>query len=535
MDTANTSLSASAGCVAGNVLIVDTQDTDQGQLKRLCQHALFKDCRWTVAKSLPDAQVEIKSNEYQAVILNCIDSDSASKLLALARNQSVACIECVPTGQPITPRHQLRGWCDSIPVDELNAGRLSCALRYAMVFGSDHQQLANEKRLSMQSYRQRTRFLSTVSHELRTPLNAIMGMAQLLRRDMDDVDEKQEACIESMYEASEHLLDIVNDILDFAQLESKKLKIEKAPVDIRQLIAEISTSMSVQAYRKNLRLVGRCNDDVPEWILADAKRLKQILMNLIGNAIKFTASGTITVAVSALAVDELDCQLRLSVVDTGNGIPEDKLQCIFRRFAQAEGDLSQQEGSGLGLAITKELASLMGGMVTVESHLGVGSTFSCELPFKISEPPEAPADLEVIASVPANFNGQVLLVEDDEINQRFANMLLHDLGCMVDIAASGREAIDKLEHGRYDLVFMDIGLPDYDGFELTKVIRRTIPKADDLPIIAMTAHAFARDKRRCIRAGMDDVVIKPVKEIAMRHVLQQYLEHSSDGVMAEAS
>lgn len=352
-------------------------------------------------------------------------------------------------------------------------------------------------------------FLAMMSHELRTPLNAILGMAQILRT--KDLPAELTECIEIILQAGQGLLSLVNDILDFAKLEVGKLSFSSDPFDLQLLIAQVIFSLKHLAKEKDLILSLGYEETVPSLVVGDAKRIRQILINLINNAIKFTEHGTIKIEVDCQKKTKKEVNFLLKVIDTGIGIPAEKLDFVFEKFSQLNLNPQRKNtGTGLGLAITKELVETMGGKIEVVSEVGKGSTFSFNLPLTLQEGAlEKPMQSYAL---PEKYHCHLraLLIEDNSINQKIAKIMLEEVGCEADIVDSGLAALEKLAHDKnYDIIFMDIGLPDMSGFDVATAIQKQ-PELADIPIVAMTAHILARDKQRCYEVGMVNIIAKPL-------------------------
>jgi two-component system CheB/CheR fusion protein len=376
--------------------------------------------------------------------------------------------------------------------------------------------------------RAKTEFLATMSHELRTPLNGILGMAGLLGA--TPLTDEQRESIDIIQSSGEALLQVINDVLDLSRIEAGHVEVEAIEFELRQVIADSLRAFAAQAQRRQLAVTSAVARGVPERVVGDPGRLRQVLVNLVGNAVKFTERGTVTVEVDRVDDGADGIELHALVRDTGIGIPAEKLAMIFEAFTQADSSMSRRYGgTGLGLAITGRLVGLMGGRVWAESELGRGSTFhfTVRLGKATGERPVvAPA-----AATPAPRALRVLVAEDNTVNQHVARRMLEKLGHSVMVVASGRAALDSVEAEVFDVVFMDVEMPDMDGLEATRALRtieaevrsgRQAPKPDSsyaagrrIPIIALTAHAMTMHQEQCLAAGMDDYVSKPVNPTAL--------------------
>jgi TMAO reductase system sensor TorS len=371
--------------------------------------------------------------------------------------------------------------------------------------------------------RAKSQFLANMSHEIRTPMNGVLGMAELL---LDTpLSERQRRYLETLYRSGENLLDIINDVLDFSKIEAGRL--ELAPVDfpLRAALREVIESFSERASRKGLSLECSVGEDIPDALHGDAVRLRQVLNNLIGNAIKFTEAGRIAVAVERAQGDAL----RFSVGDTGIGIDAEDRALIFDAFAQADTSHSRRYGgTGLGLSISRQLIELMGGRLGLESTPGQGSTFWFEVPF-------APATRAIVESAPTataralpRLHGHVLLAEDNAVNEVVAGAMLESFGLRVSVAQNGRQALEAVAAQAFDVVLMDCQMPEMDGFEAARRIRRReaekgVPAAARQLIVAVTANAIEGDRERCLAAGMDDYLSKPFSKADLHALLSRWL------------
>lgn len=385
-------------------------------------------------------------------------------------------------------------------------------------------ELREAKENAEKANRAKADFLAMMSHELRTPLNAILGMTQILKA--SKLNEEQADQMEVIGQSGHHLLSLLNDLLDFAKLEVGKLSFLRESIHLPELVAKILVDLQPLADKKGLLLKREFADNIPDKIIGDPKRISQILINLVSNAIKFTEKGHVQVTISCLQKNHQEATICFAVEDTGIGIERSKLSTIFNRFQQVDSVYQRKhEGVGLGLAIVKELVEKMSGNIAVTSEMGVGSQFSCLITFPLQIGGEVKhEDLEdraVLVVDNTRFNSKVLVVEDNLINQKISKTMLEQLGCVVDIASCGFEALEKVRDP-YDMVFMDIGLPDMDGFEAARRIREAEAPGSHLPIIAMTAHVFAHDRERCFAVGMDEVIAKPIMQEELIKILKRW-------------
>jgi signal transduction histidine kinase len=358
--------------------------------------------------------------------------------------------------------------------------------------------------------RAKSLLLANMSHEIRTPMTGVVGFANLLSS--TPLTPEQRDYVEGIRSSGEGLLTLINDILDFSKIEAGRLELESRPFHLRSAVEKAAALLAPRAEEKGLRLTVTVDPRVPAGITGDSGRLRQVLINLLSNAVKFTDAGEVTLAVTAGEAPDGRQRISLVVRDTGPGIAPEHQQRIFESFSQVDASISRKYGgTGLGLAISRSLAEQMGGSLWVESQPGHGAAFHFSILAEIAEPPAPVAPLAAPPAAAGMLPAlRVIVADDNAVNRKVALSFLKRLGYQADSVGNGVELLERLRRAVYDIVFMDVQMPEMDGLEATRRIRHELPAAQQPRIVAMTAAAFPEDRARCLEAGMDDYVAKPV-------------------------
>lgn len=375
--------------------------------------------------------------------------------------------------------------------------------------------------LSQHASAAKSRFLATVSHEMRTPLNGIMGMTQLLQRSALSAQQREQ--VDIIAHSSRHLQSVIGDLLDLSRIEFGKLALDDEPLLLEDTVREVTGLLQAVAQDKGLRCTVEFAPSLPGWVMGDASRIKQVLHNLLGNAIKFTARGEVTLQVMRDGGD-----LVFRVRDTGEGVPQAMSERIFEAFEQGpSAAVDGRAGTGLGLTISRRLARAMGGDVACEPTFSRGASFVFRVPCRLpSAVPTASSPMPALRGAPAA--GTVLVVDDNAVNALVASAMLETAGLTVEVAEDGESALQRMARGGIDVVLMDCQLPGIDGWEATRRWRGQEPPGERLPIIALTANAVVGDRDRCLRAGMDDYLAKPVQMDELIAVVTRHLSASEE-------
>ncbi|WP_394251017.1 response regulator [Vibrio profundi] len=405
---------------------------------------------------------------------------------------------------------------------------------------SNYEEIQQARQEAEQASESKSRFLASMSHEIRTPMNGVLGILTLLQE--TKLTKEQNHLVNTATDSGELLLSIINDILDFSRMEANTLILEQKPFSVTDCINGTIESFTSSVNKKNLNLIATYHNTMPDVVIGDVHRFKQILLNLIGNAIKFTSEGTIEVAVSSTQHKDDKVTLDCKVIDTGIGIESTALSYLFDEFTMVDQGYSRsRDGSGLGLAICKRLAALMDGEISVSSQKGDGSTFAFNVTLEVDnskrEVNKSATQSQRSSISNTVKNSRILVAEDNTANQLVIISMFKNVGMEIDIAQNGQQAVDMARNNDYNLIFMDISMPEKDGLEACQDIRQlSAPDKSSVPIIALTAHALTGDRDKFINAGMNDYLSKPMRMSQIVSMLNKYIDeepHKEAPVMTQ--
>ncbi|GAA4492746.1 response regulator [Pseudaeromonas paramecii] len=409
--------------------------------------------------------------------------------------------------------------------------KLGHALKACRQFASlqaTQQEMARARDAAQAANRAKSNFLATMSHEIRTPLNAVINLSELLLE--SELTSRQRELVEGICQGGVSLFQLVNDVLDFSKIEAGKMEIQYSNVELRSLLEGVCNLFEQQATQKGLQFGLSIAPDVPRMLSCDQTRLRQVLQNLLSNAVKFTERGRVHMAVRMTEPNPAGRDLMFQIIDSGIGIRDEEQGKLFEEFHQMDPALNRRfGGSGLGLAIAARLVQMMEGSIGCQSRYGEGSTFWFTLPYQRLSLPATVAH----SAVAAQLEGKILLVEDSPTNQMVASALLSKVGCQITVVDNGQDAIAAVTAQPFDLVLMDVSMPGMDGLEATRRIRAIMGPPSAVPIIAMTAHAFAEDKAACLAAGMNDYLTKPLHREQLHAMLARWLQQQGGSPVGE--
>lgn len=488
----------------------------------------------TYTSTLKEGVQASKQEQYDVVLLDMTLPDSNGKdTIKKFLSQSPDNTVIVLTGYDdmnVALEALSYGAADYVVKSDIENGLLKKSILYSY-HSRKNEDLLKAKELAERSAEMKHRFLAQMSHELRTPLNVISGLINLMGK--TNLDAKQKEYINTLKQSSSHLLSLINDILDYSKLESGKIVMLPVPVDIYTLTKELVNTYNYKAIEKELILKNRVDIEVPKHIITDSKRLSQLLMILIDNALKFTEKGEVVLGTECIHKDENKVLLKFYVSDSGIGIAKQDQALIFESFAQGKNQkLNSQSGTGLGLAIGQEVAKMFGTVLTLTSEENKGSTFSFVIQASIvTDDSMSLPIIDTFDGYSVNLVADILLVEDHLMNQYVMRELIHKVlpGIKLTIVNNGREALEIINDRKFDLILMDISMPEMDGYETTRAIRSLASNQNhNIPIIALSARSLKAEIEQCFQVGMNDFISKPIQESDLLQKLNKFLNQSSD-------
>lgn len=394
-----------------------------------------------------------------------------------------------------------------------------------IVVAANVSELVSSRENALKTAQIKSQFLANLSHEVRTPLNAIIGFADLVIHS-SSLEPSVRGSVETIESSARLLLSLINDVLDFSKIDSKKMDLESIEISLIKILNQTVEMLSASATAKGIKLRSEIDPAIPAQVIGDSTRLMQVLINLVGNAIKFTDDGEVCICAKVVRSSSSDIAVRFEVNDTGIGIPLEVQDKIFDAFTQADGSTTRRYGgTGLGLAIASRLVELMGGKISIASSIGQGSQFSFKLSFPLAPSAHSSSNATLATSTTQTVStGQrILVVEDNLVNQKLIGTILRKSGYQVEIAENGADALKKVAEERFALVFMDIQMPVMGGLEATRSIRAEENGVNRLPIIALTAHAFPEDRELCFEAGVDEYLTKPIDRSKLLETIKRFV------------
>jgi signal transduction histidine kinase/CheY-like chemotaxis protein len=472
--------------------------------------AIFRTSGKLAAEALVSSKQGVILRDSISSIINIIDNAKQSELIKIINANKRSGL-------------QARLW--GVIMGAIACGLLVYAFWYILNLSSRQRKmiadLNESKRKIKEASSLKEQFLANMSHEIRTPMNAIIGFTNILKR--TNLETEQRSYVQNIHSAGENLLALINDILDLSKIEAGMIQLEETNFSLRSLVGSIASMFDEKINEKKLYLTTEIKENVPDIVTGDAVRLTQILVNLLGNALKFTEVGGVKLIVDVLHVEKDKVNLKFNIIDTGIGIAKEKQNTIFERFQQAEAETSRRfGGTGLGLSIVKELVELQGGSLSLESKPGKGSEFIIQMEYKLPDEEKMLSDALAAAEInTVSLNEvKVLIAEDNPMNQQLIKHLMKNWVIDHTIVNNGAEAVEALKIENFNIVLMDIQMPEMDGYTATAVIRNELKL--QIPIIAMTAHAMMGEKEKCLQLGMNDYISKPLKETILYNIIAQY-------------